>query len=58
MPAGFDTCRKKGGRVRTIKPTADTYLPICYLGKKSFRGEVHHVKKSAGATADAIKGSK
>lgn len=58
MPAGFDNCRRKGGKIRTIKPTTDTYLPVCYLGKKSFRGEVHHVKKSEGATAEAIKRSK
>ena len=57
MPAGFDMCRKKGGRIRTIKPNANTYIPICYLGKKSFRGEIHKVKGSEGKTADAIKRS-
>ena len=58
MPTGFDACRKKGGRIRTVKPTKDSYMAICYLGKKSFRGELHHVKDSEGATAEAIKGSK
>ena len=55
MPKGFDMCRSKGGKIRTIKPSANTYQPICYLGKKSFRGEVHKVQKKVGATADAMK---
>jgi|26BtaG_2_1085354.scaffolds.fasta_scaffold00438_3 hypothetical protein len=53
MPAGFERCREQGGRIRTIKPTADTYMPICYLKGKSYRGELHHTKK--GGTAQAIK---
>lgn len=55
MPKGFDMCRKKGGKIRTVKPSSNTYIPVCYLGKKSFRGEVHHTKGSDGATANAIK---
>lgn len=55
MPRGFDRCRRLGGRIRTIKPNAETYIPICYLGKKAYRGEVHKVKKKDGGTAAAIK---
>ena len=55
MPEGFDACRAKGGKIRTIKPSANTYVPICYLGKKSFRGEVHHIKDNDGKVAKAIK---
>lgn len=53
MPAGFDRCRKQGGRIRTIKPNESTYIPVCFIGGKSYRGEVKHVKQ--GSTADAIK---
>lgn len=53
MPAGFERCRAEGGKIRTIKPTKDTYMPICYLKGKPYRGELHHVQKSS--TASAIK---
>ena len=48
MPAAFEKCRKNGGKIRTIKPTADSYIPICIPkgGGPSVRGEVHHLKKS------------
>jgi len=46
MPQGFDTCRKNGGRIRTVKPKEGVYIPVCWLGGKSYRGEVHHTKKS------------
>ena len=48
MPAEFEKCRRNGGRIRTIKPNASTYLPICYPkgGGPGIRGEVHHNKKS------------
>ena len=55
MPSGFDACRAKGGKIRVVKPNATTYIPICYLGKKSFRGEVHKVKGSGSKTAEAVK---
>jgi len=47
MPVGFENCVAKGGRVRTIKPKgakAKTYLHICYLNGKSYRGEIKHKK--------------
>ena len=49
MPAGFERCVANGGRVRTIKPNAGTYIKICYLNGKSYRGEVHHNKDSSAS---------
>ncbi len=45
MPKGFTDCIKNGGRVRTKKLSGDRYLPICYLGNKSYAGEVHKKKE-------------
>lgn len=47
MPAAFDKCVAEGGRVRTINPTKDTYLHICYPkgGGDPVRGEVKRKKK-------------
>ena len=56
MPKGFEDCRRRGGKIRTIKPRPDVYIPVCYIGGKSYRGEVHHVKK--GSTAQTIKKGK
>ena len=53
MPAGFDKCRAQGGKIKTIKPNKNTYIPICYIGGKSYKGEVHKVN-SDGATAKAM----
>jgi hypothetical protein len=44
MPKKFDDCVKSGGRVRTIKPSSGTYMPVCWKGKKSVAGHVKHVK--------------
>lgn len=44
MPQAFENCRKNGGRIRTIKPKEGVYIPVCFLGGKSYRGEVHHNK--------------
>jgi hypothetical protein len=44
MPAGFDMCVKKGGKVRTIVPKKGTYLHVCYLGNKPYSGEVKKKK--------------
>ena len=44
MPADFTKCVDEGGRVRTIKPNASTYIKICYdKSGKSHTGETHHV---------------
>jgi len=47
MPAEFDACRKKGGKIRTISGpnsqwglSANQYLHVCILKGKTVRGEV------------------
>jgi hypothetical protein len=45
MPAGFEMCVAAGGRVRTKKLKGGKYIHICYLGKKSYAGEVKKKKK-------------
>ncbi len=45
MPRGFTQCVKRGGRVRTIKPKSGRYIHICYIGRKSYAGEVHKTKR-------------
>lgn len=45
MPAAFEKCVKAGGRVRTKKLSGGRYMHICFLGKKSYAGEVHTKKK-------------
>lgn len=47
MPKGFEECIKKGGRVRTITPKKGTYIHICYLNGKAYRGEIKHTKKKS-----------
>ncbi len=51
MPKLFEDCVKRGGRVRTIKPDAHHYQHICYIGGKSYAGEV----KENSETAEAMK---
>lgn len=48
MPKEFDSCVKRGGRVRTMKPKgqkSSTYIKVCYIGGKSYSGHVKHRKK-------------
>lgn len=45
MPAGFDNCVKKGGRVRRKSIGKNRYINICWLNNKSYAGEVHTKKK-------------
>ena len=47
MPAAFDRCVKRGGRVRTISgPNKEQglkkneYVRVCFLKGKSYRGHV------------------
>lgn len=47
MPADFDRCVKNGGKVRTIVPKSGRYLRVCYIGGKSYSGEVKHTKADA-----------
>ena len=49
MPAAFDRCVKRGGRVRTLKLKGGRYRRICYLGGKAFLGHVA-TKKNSGST--------
>jgi hypothetical protein len=44
MPADFDRCVKKGGRVRTKLLSGDRYMRICFKGGKSYAGEVKEAK--------------
>lgn len=48
MPAGFDDCRKRGGRIRTIvgprdnpRLTADEFMRVCFKDGQMFPGEKH-----------------
>jgi len=40
MPAAFDSCVKNGGRVRTKSLKDGKYIHMCFLGGKSYAGEV------------------
>ncbi len=41
----FDAAVKRGGgHFATIKPSANTYMPVYYSHGKSYAGKVHHVK--------------
>ena len=40
MPAEFDSCVKKGGKVRTKTMKGGKYMHICLLDGKSYAGEV------------------
>ena len=46
MPAGFNKCKKNGGRIRTKKLKGGQYMYICYLNGKSYAGEVHTKQKT------------
>ena len=45
MPKLFDSCVKRGGRVRTKKLSKGRYMPVCFIDGKSYPGEVHTKKK-------------
>lgn len=45
MPADFDRCVKRGGRVRRKKLKGGKYILLCFIGGKSYAGEVHTIKK-------------
>ena len=48
MPADFNNCVRKGGKVRTIavKGSKNKYMHVCYLNGKSYNGEVKTKKAS------------
>jgi len=45
MPAGFDKCRAKGGKIRTKTVGKNKYMHICILNGKTYAGEVKTKKK-------------
>jgi len=47
MPEAFERCRRRGGRIRTIKPREDVYIKVCYPpgGGSPVHGETHHITK-------------
>lgn len=49
MPKAFVSCVNSGGRVRTVKPSANTYLAVCYKNGKAHPGELKHDKPRAVA---------
>lgn len=40
MPAGFNTCYKNGGKIKTKTMPGGRYMLICYIGGKSYPGEI------------------
>lgn len=47
MPKSFDSCVKRGGRVRTKKLSGNRYIRLCFIGGKSYAGEARHKKKAS-----------
>ena len=45
MPAAFDSCRAKGGKIRTKTLSKGRFMRICILGGKTFKGEIKTKKK-------------
>ena len=54
MPADFDMCVSKGGKVRTMSLGKDKYMHICILNGKSHKGEVKTKKASANKFSKAL----
>ena len=55
MPAGFDACRKGGGKIRTIQMKGGRYMHVCILEGKTYKEEVKKKVTSSGSpVADAI----
>jgi hypothetical protein len=40
MPEAFDKCVRAGGKVRTKSMSNGKYMHICFLGNKSYAGEI------------------
>ena len=47
MPAAFDRCVRRNGRVRTIQPRPGVSIKVCYPtgGGSPVHGEVHRIEK-------------
>ncbi len=54
MPKAFENCVSKGGRVRTKILSGNHFMRICFLGGKSFAGEVKTRKRKHIRQARAI----
>lgn len=57
MPAAFDSCVNRGGRVRTKSLPGNRFMKICFIGGKSFLGEIKTKKnpsKGRKAVAKAM----
>lgn len=48
MPRAFVKCVRGGGKVRTVKPSSDTYIKVCYKNGHATHGEVKHVRVARG----------
>lgn len=55
MPIAFTGCVRRGGRVRTKVLSKGRYIHICFIGGKSYAGEVHKKKTKKTATRKARK---
>ena len=55
MPEAFERCVKQGGRVRTKTLSGGRYMRICFIGGKSYAGEVK-TKQAANPAKAALKG--
>ena len=44
MPKEFDSCVKRGGRVRTKTLSDGRYIHLCFIDGKSYAGEVKEKK--------------
>ena len=47
MPAAFLKCVSSGGRVRTKRLSKGRYVRICFVGGKSYAGEVKAKKEKS-----------
>ena len=47
MPAAFERCVKRGGKVRTIDLPDGKYMRVCWLDGKAYSGHVKKRRKRA-----------
>ena len=51
MPKAFMDCVNHGGRVRTKSMPGGRYMHVCFIGGKSYAGEVKHKAEPGRAAA-------
>ena len=56
MPQAFLNCVKRGGRVRTKELSGGRYIHICFVGGKSYAGEVKQKKSAKQKYIKMLKG--